>query len=140
MAREPTRVPDQRALLKEIKLQAVRAMATEQLHRTLTDKEWAKMALQPEWQLLQASPRHMEADLAMKRDTHIFKILATGPLQRANDYMAQTIENRAKASIHSRARRKVYSDSLTVPLPKMAKKIGRYTRISLTPLSSCLSP
>jgi len=86
------------ALLKEIKLQAVRAMATEQLHSTLNDKEWAKMALKPEWQLLQASPRHMEADLAMKRDTHIFKILATGPLQRANDYMAQTIKNRAKAT------------------------------------------
>lgn len=98
MAREPILVLKLRKraeILRGIKERAVRAMVAEQYGRQLDDKEWAKVSERPEWKKFQNS-RHMGTKLTAERDTKIFEILSTGPLQVAKDYMTATMMRRRK--------------------------------------------
>jgi hypothetical protein len=80
---------------RDIKVRAVRAMVTEQYVRQLDDKKWSEVSELTEWKKFQNS-RHMGTKLAAERDTKIFEILSTGPLQVAKDYMTATMMRRRK--------------------------------------------
>ena len=85
------------ALMMEIKLAAVRAVATESVGGSLDDKEWRTLASLPEWLAWQKPSHQMPPALAMQLDTQIFSILNTLPLERAKQNTSRRIVRRAKS-------------------------------------------
>jgi hypothetical protein len=86
-----------------IHLDAIRAMATEEYGRPLSDKEWATISQEKKWKKCQSS-QHMTVELAAKRATKIFDILLKAPIQVAKNYMAATIILRQKNTANWLAR------------------------------------
>jgi hypothetical protein len=84
-------------VIQAIHLDAIRAMATEEYGRAISDKEWAALSQEKQWKKCQNSA-HMTAELAVKRATKIFDILLKAPIQVAKNYMAATIILRQKNS------------------------------------------